>query len=110
MLGLSMSAPVAAPASRSKRPIIVAAVVMIAAGAGVWFWFKPKEESLGGPPGVTPLSASPFLNTGPDAQYVGSAACVKCHEGQHKTFLHTGMSRSTAAVDPAKEPPDATVD
>jgi hypothetical protein len=106
-----MSAPIPESASRSWRPITVAAVVLVAAGVGLWFWFKPPSDpEPSGPPDVVPLSESPFLNTRPDAQYVGSAACVKCHESQHKTFLHTGMSRSTAPVDVAKEPADATFD
>ncbi|HMF14487.1 MAG TPA: cytochrome c3 family protein, partial [Gemmataceae bacterium] len=59
---------------------------------------------------VPTLSASPFLNTKADAQYVGSAACRSCHAGEDASFRRTGMGRSLAEADPAREPPDATVD
>ncbi|MBC7852596.1 MAG: hypothetical protein IAF94_04085, partial [Pirellulaceae bacterium] len=43
-------------------------------------------------------------------QYVGSQACITCHEAQHASFRHTGMGRSMAEVDLSREPPDATFD
>ncbi len=58
----------------------------------------------------TPLPPSPYLNTGPDAHYVGSAACRACHENRHASFRGTGMGRSMAEADPAREPPDAAFD
>src|SRR5579875_1057993 len=54
---------------------------------------------------ATPL-ASPFLNTRPDASYVGSAACRSCHEEQSASFRRTGMGRSMAEVQADREPPD----
>jgi doubled CXXCH motif protein/cytochrome c554/c'-like protein len=59
---------------------------------------------------LTPISTSPYLNTGPDARYVGSETCKSCHDDRHASFRRTGMGRSMAAVDPAKEPPGATYD
>jgi hypothetical protein len=104
-----MSQPTAAAAPRSLRPLI-AVIVIAAVGVGLWFYFRPKPTANDGPPDAPPLSSSPYLNTLPDATYVGSEACIKCHESQYKMYLRTGMSRSTAAVDPKNEPPDATFD
>jgi predicted CXXCH cytochrome family protein len=53
-----------------------------------------------------PEASSPFLNTRADAHYVGSQACTACHAEAHAGFQHTGMARSMAAVDPAREPAD----
>lgn len=53
---------------------------------------------------------SPYKNTHPGVQKVGSQACVACHEGEHASFMHTGMGRSMAEVDIAREPPDGAFD
>ena len=84
-------------------------------GAGV-VWSvtsRPKPEpppAEADPFPLTPVSSSPYLNTGPDARYVGSETCRSCHPDRHESFRRTGMGRSMAAVDPAKEPADATYD
>src|SRR5438874_883993 len=31
---------------------------------------------------------SPYKNTRPGVQYVGTKACIVCHEEEHKSFLH----------------------
>jgi hypothetical protein len=59
---------------------------------------------------LAPLATSPFLNTGPDARYLGSEACRACHPGPTASFRRTGMGRSMAAVDSRREPPDASFD
>src|SRR5205814_1563527 len=59
---------------------------------------------------LPPLSSSPFLNTGPDARYVGSQVCRSCHDRPHASFRHTGMGRSMAVVDLSREPRDTTFD
>ncbi len=59
---------------------------------------------------LSPIASSPFLNSRPDAHYVGSAACSACHADRHASFCSTGMGRSLAEVDAANEPPDATFD
>ncbi|HTU89725.1 MAG TPA: cytochrome c3 family protein [Gemmataceae bacterium] len=61
---------------------------------------------------IAPLShlSSPYLNTGPGAHYIGSAACRSCHEEQTASFRRTGMGRSMTLVDPKQEPPDADFD
>ncbi len=79
---------------------------VIAAVLARWGWHR----LAGDPFPLPPVSASPFLNTGPDAHYVGSEACLPCHGGRHASFRHTGMGRSMAVVDLAQEPPDGVFD
>jgi hypothetical protein len=64
----------------------------------------PLEDSFPLPP----YSQSRFLNTGPEAHYVGTAACVGCHRDKHQSYLLTAHSRSLAVVDPNAEPPDGS--
>ena len=59
---------------------------------------------------LTPLSPSPYLNTAPAGQYIGSAACKECHGDRHASFRHSGMGRSMATVDLVREPADAAFD
>jgi hypothetical protein len=76
-------------------------------------WARPWQKATPIPTDSFPLSAvasSPFLNTHSDVRYVGSAACLACHEDHAASFRGTGMGRSMAAVDPAGEPPDGIVD
>jgi Cytochrome c554 and c-prime len=61
-------------------------------------------------PPLQPATASPYKNTQPGVQYVGSQACIACHEQEHETFAHTGMAQSMAAVDLSREPPDGAFD
>src|SRR5262245_20247548 len=85
------------------RRFFLGALVLAAAGGlalrlGPW-----RADPLPPPP-------SPFLNTGPDARYVGSDACYPCHDDRRASFRATGMGRSMAEADPAREPPDAAFD
>jgi hypothetical protein len=59
---------------------------------------------------LTPVAASPYLNTGPAAHYLGSQACRPCHPAAHDSFHATDMGRSMADAVPGREPPDATFD
>jgi Tetratricopeptide repeat/Cytochrome c554 and c-prime len=83
----------------------------VAAGIvfGVWLYGRPT------PPAsptetfpVPPLSVSPFLNTGPDAHYVGTGACIDCHPRNHDSYLLTAHSRALSDLDPNAEPPDGS--
>jgi Tetratricopeptide repeat/Cytochrome c554 and c-prime len=65
-------------------------------------WWSPPPETFPLPP----FSESRYLNTGRDAQYVGTGACTECHRGRHDSYLLTAHSRSLADVDPKAEPPD----
>src|SRR5262249_58117610 len=77
---------------------------------GPLLWRAPCRRTPPPPPRPPSAPASPFLNTGPDARYVGSEACYKCHEDRRDSFRETGMGRSMAAADPDHEPPDAAFD
>ena len=59
---------------------------------------------------IPQISQSPFLNTQADVAYVGSAACRTCHADHDATFRQSGMGRSMAEVDVAREPPDGTLE
>ena len=90
---------------------LVAAGVVIggASAAGIYWWPKPQPELLKSFP-LPPYSKSRFLNTGPDAKYIGTTACAGCHKGNHQSYLHTAHSRALSDVDPSAEPPDAAFD
>lgn len=53
-----------------------------------------------------PLPASQFVNTAPEAEYVGNQTCVTCHADEHRTYLQTAHSQALGNIDPALEPPD----
>jgi hypothetical protein len=55
---------------------------------------------------VPPYSASKYLNTGPDAQYVGIAVCAECHPKKHQSYRLTPHSQALSDLDPKVEPPD----
>ncbi|MBC7854207.1 MAG: hypothetical protein IAF94_12300, partial [Pirellulaceae bacterium] len=61
-------------------------------------------------PDIKPAAASPYKNTRPGVQYVGSKACIACHEQEHESFAHTGMAQSMASVDLSREPADGAFD
>jgi predicted CXXCH cytochrome family protein len=114
--------------TRRLRGIFLLAVGVVigsvlAAVYGFGLWKKGEEEPLAEPPkneqikkvakDTPPLMAaatSPYKNTQPGVKYVGSQACIACHEPEHKTFQHTGMAHSFAAVDLSREPPDGSYD
>ena len=98
----------------SKHPFPVRwllCLLGVAAAAGVafavWSHWRPTphpspRESFPLPP----YSASPYLNIGADAHYVGVAACVKCHTKEHESYLLTAHSRALSKVDVRTEPGD----
>ncbi len=54
-----------------------------------------------------PYSDSPYLNTRPGTEFIGSAACATCHPVNHQSYLLTAHSKALCDVVPADEPPDA---
>ena len=102
--------------SARGRAAVVALVVLL---AGVFAWAgglldrrpaaqpEPPTPSVADPFPLPPLSGSAFLNTGPDARYVGSEVCASCHKERSDSFRRTGMGVSMAAVVPGAEPADA---
>ena len=89
--------------------LTASAAIGIAAAAGVFWWPKPLPE----PEKTFPLPAyskSPYLNTEPGVQHIGTAACAACHPGKHQSYLHTAHSRALSEVDPSTEPPNGSCD
>jgi hypothetical protein len=89
----------------------LAAVALVAAVGVAWFFARPPapQDPADRFP-LSPLSDSPYLNTRPEAGYIGSDACRACHDDRHHSFRRSGMGRSMALVRPDQEPPDATFD
>lgn len=83
--------------------------LLVLVGALTWLnreLISPRAVRLAPQFDLPPLTASPYLNTKADAHYVGSAACVECHRGNHASYLLTPHSRALADLDPNAEPPD----
>ncbi|MCS6977788.1 MAG: tetratricopeptide repeat protein [Gemmatales bacterium] len=96
---------------RNVRWLILGSGLATLAGALAWL---NRDRLLPSPSATTlrfdppPLTESPYLNTKPNAHYVGSAACVECHRSNHASYLLTPHSRALADLDPQAEPPDKT--
>ncbi|HEY7422808.1 MAG TPA: hypothetical protein VH682_00980, partial [Gemmataceae bacterium] len=100
---------------RPRRTRRVLWLLVAVAVAGVVFaawpnWGRNPQPPPEDPFPLPPYSESRFLNTGPEARYIGTAACAACHPGNHRSFLLTAHSRSLAEVDPNVEPPDGSFD
>lgn len=100
------------------RQIIIGLLTAMLAGGVGWLWLEAMNksqtpgarDSLPAPFPPPPIATSPYLNTGAEAQYVGSASCIECHADQHASYLLTAHSRSMSEVDPASEPADGAFD
>ena len=103
------------PAPRSRGGLVILGLLTAIGLLGLWQWWRTWDVSsadVAPSPAVTsapPLAAlgdSPYLESMRNATYVGSQACIECHEGQHASYLQTAHSRSFGPVDLAAEPPD----
>lgn len=98
---------------RRKRRLLWLLIVVAVVGAVVvaWMhWERSPQLSTENPFPLPPYSESRFLNTGPDAHYIGTAACAACHPKNHRSYLLTAHSQALAEVDPSAEPPDGGFD
>ena len=99
---------------RVRRVIGIGILAAILVGVLVYLrpWASPSartsDETVSFP--LPPLSETHYLNTGPDATYVGIDVCAECHRGNHQSFLLTAHSRALADLDPKAEPPDGSFD
>lgn len=98
-----------------NRGALVIGTADLALFVGLVVWYNPfsKKDEPGTPPVEEtffppPLTASRFLNTGPDAQYIGTEACAKCHQREHHSYQLTAHSRALSDLDPKAEPPDGS--
>lgn len=108
----TMPAPQAPAFSRWRRLWIGGAVLLLLVGGALWLGgvFDRRQPVPEDPFPIPPISESPFKNTTASAHYVGSESCRQCHQKKTDSFRATGMGISTAAIDPANEPPDAVFD
>jgi predicted CXXCH cytochrome family protein len=106
-------------ASSNSRWIILALGVGLAIAAVAW-WFNQRSDQEPQPAPapapaekdfpIPPYSASRYLNSGPEARYIGTQQCIGCHRDRHSSYLLTAHSRALADVNPANEPPDGAFD
>ena len=102
--------------SKRRRFALVFLMFALSSG-GVWIALRDSPDLV--PPSLPEtdrqsqqspprprISRSPYLNTSSKAAYVGSQACVKCHEDEHRSFLRTAHSQALGDVNPVQEPPD----
>jgi hypothetical protein len=97
---------------------LLMSVTAIGLGLGIWFFVKPDatgdasadasndnttDEKLA-VVDLPPVASSRFTNTGKKASYVGPAACAKCHQDEHASYLETPHSRALADVILVEEP------
>lgn len=99
--------------------LLRAGLACVAGAVGGFLLFQWLSSS---PPAIAPVRrvpsasqyehshppVSPFLNTKPDAVYVGSQACLACHPDEHGTYQQTGMGNSLAELDIGQEPASST--
>lgn len=91
--------------------VVVAVAIVAWNKRDRWLTRGPSPEPT--PDAVYPLppfSESAFLNTGPDARFIGIDACKECHRENHQSYLHTAHSRALADLDAKAEPPDGQFD
>src|SRR5690349_18268755 len=95
----------------AKRTLAVVCLVGLVGAAVYAVWPpRPPAPPPDGPPAsrtfpAPPFSETRFLNAGPDAQYIGSDSCAKCHTSNYKSYALTAHSKALSDVDPAAEPP-----
>lgn len=94
--------------------LLAIAVFSLIAGFIVWSILRAPvgegdTQSEVETPLLPELSETPFLNALPDAKFIGTPACATCHPRQDQSYRLTAHSRALSIVDPANEPPDATL-
>jgi hypothetical protein len=93
---------------------VVSLLVALIGLAGAIAWSLrpvPEPEPAAQPSFPLPtLSTSPYRNTSPEARYIGSKACYRCHTDESDSYRETGMGKSMAPVAADGEPPDGAVD
>lgn len=88
-------------ASQPSIARVVVLVVALGAGVGVWLSRNPQPIPL---PPVPAIDGSTHVNANMHTQYVGTQACVQCHQEQYDSYLQTMHSRSLNRIDVAEEP------
>jgi predicted CXXCH cytochrome family protein len=99
--------------SRKIRAVLWLVIAIACAGSIFVVWLNRERGLSSSPKDPFPLPSyadSRFLNTGPEAHYIGTAACAACHAANHRSYLLTAHSRSLVDVDANNEPADGGFD
>lgn len=88
-----------------KRVVAIAAIGAATTAVGLFIRFRIGPPTIEPTPSQTDSSditiyESPFLNTRPNVQYVGDAACVDCHQDIARHYSRHPMGRSAAETTP----------
>lgn len=100
------------PSAFRKSHAAVLGLVALAAAVGIVLLLsQSRKDDPPADPGADavpppPLTKSRYVNTGPDAHYIGIDACKKCHADNHASYLLTAHSKALSTVDPKAEPAD----
>lgn len=85
--------------SRRRRNRLVAGVLgVLGVATAVIGW---RLAVTRGPGSLTVDTGSPYQNTRPGVEYVGDAACVRCHAEIGESYSRHPMGRSLAPITPA---------
>jgi Tetratricopeptide repeat/Cytochrome c554 and c-prime len=107
--------PTQQPTGSLRRKVVygLAAILVVAAALAWWRGHWRIGEAKRPDPvddetrfALPEIEAATFRNASASVAYVGTRECMKCHRGEHKSFLQTTHSRSLGEVDVAHEPPD----
>ena len=98
--------------SSAGSPIFVLAAAFLVLAAGVaWMLWQilhvADTRSRIHEPRIALRPRTPWKNTQPHVQYVGDAACVRCHAEIADTFRRHPMGRSLGSVAAAPKSPTA---
>jgi tetratricopeptide (TPR) repeat protein len=88
--------------------VIAAALIVLAVWRQHYTSGKATTEASTGDFPLPPYSTSRYLNTGPDARYVGIAVCAECHPKKHQSYQLTPHAQALSNLDPKEEPPDGS--
>jgi hypothetical protein len=95
-----------------KRCLLIGIPILLLSAYAVWESQRRLPKSVDrnptGPTGVSGIMPnvrpSAYLNTALDVQFVGTAACVECHQAEHASYMHTAHSKALSEIDADAEP------
>jgi len=101
---------------RSRRRVLPLALLLGILGLGLLLGLGRLRPPVAGAPqgaalpGGRPTRELAYLNLGPQASYVGSAACSPCHAQEQASYGLTPHGRSLSPVKPQDVPPGVLED
>ena len=104
------------PINPSQKLRLLVGTLLFAFALGVWIWrirptskqtsINPAPDESDSHPDFPKRSLSPYLNTNPNAAYLGSHACRDCHQDQYGAFQATPHYHALEQAPLNDEPPD----